>query len=90
MPAKINLIGTNIKKGNYLNVRILDRNNKPISQVKVAIKISGKTYYKVTDSNGYAKLKINLSPKYYSTNISIVDARNFQSSSLTNTVKVNR
>ena len=90
MPAKINLISTNIKKGNYLNVRILDRNNKPISQVKVAIRISGKTYYKVTDSNGYVKLKINLSPKYYSTNISIVNTRNFQSSSLTNTIKVNK
>ncbi len=77
IPATLKIVNTNIKKGTYLKVRLLDKNNKPIKSTQVKITVCGKTYIKTTDANGYAYLKINLNPKKYTVKVSIKDMRNY-------------
>ena len=77
IPATLKIVNTNIKKGTYLKVRLLDKNNKPVKATQVKITVCGKTYIKTTDANGYAYLKINLNPKKYTVKVSIKDTRNY-------------
>ena len=51
--------------GKYYKVRAYDDYGNDAKGVKVTIKFNGKTYYRNTDSNGYASLKISASPKTY-------------------------
>lgn len=46
-------------------VNIYDSDKKPISGVDVNITINGVTYNRITDSEGFAKLNINLNPGDY-------------------------
>lgn len=43
-----------------LEVRLCDANNNPIVDKDLTITINGKSYNRKTDSNGIAKLNINL------------------------------
>ena len=63
------LIGENLtknftSKGQY-KVKVLNNQGKPLSNQNVTINIHGVIYIKVTDSEGIAKLDINLNPGSY-------------------------
>ena len=51
--------------GKLYKVRVCDDNGKFVKNIKVAFKISGKTYYKYTDAKGYASFKITQKPGKY-------------------------
>ena len=52
--------------GSSYKVRVFDDNGNIAKGVKVKFTLSGKNYYRTTNSKGYAYLKINLKPKKYS------------------------
>ena len=51
--------------GSYYKVRAFGDDAQPIGGVTVVISVNGVDYNVVTDANGYASLKIRLSPKTY-------------------------
>lgn len=51
--------------GKYYKVRVYDDNGNIAKGVRVAINFNGKVYYRYTDSNGYASLKISAKAKTY-------------------------
>ncbi len=51
--------------GKSYKVKVLDDNGKPAQNVQVKFNINGKNYYRYTDSDGYALLKIGLKPNTY-------------------------
>ena len=54
------------KDGSYYVVRVIDDDGNPVSSgVPVNITVNGVTYTVITDSEGYARLAINLNPKEY-------------------------
>ena len=53
------------EKGNYFNVTLTDKRGNPLANQTVVIEINGHPYVKTTDSNGRARLKINLNPGSY-------------------------
>lgn len=62
-------------KGHYFEAT-LTQNNTPIANEKVVFTINSVNYTKVTDSNGIAKLQINLNPGNYIIHTSFKDLRN--------------
>ena len=53
------------KNGTQYYVQLLDNNNKPLINKTVSITVVGVTYNRTTDSNGWARLNINLNPGTY-------------------------
>ena len=53
------------EKGNYFNVSLTDKRGNPLANQSVVIEVNGHPYARITDSNGYARLKINLNPGSY-------------------------
>lgn len=51
--------------GSYYKVRVYDNYGRIAQNVSVKFNINGKNYYRTTDKNGFASLKINLKPKVY-------------------------
>ena len=51
--------------GSYYKVRVYDNYGRIAQNVSVKFSINGKNYYRTTDKNGYASLKITLNPKVY-------------------------
>lgn len=51
--------------GSSYKVRAFDDNGNIAVNAKVKFTVNGKTYYRYTDSNGYASLKISLKPNKY-------------------------
>jgi len=51
--------------GSSYKVRIFDDNGNVAENAKVKLTVNGKSYYKYSDSNGYASLKISLKPNKY-------------------------
>ncbi|MBP3791796.1 MAG: hypothetical protein ILA26_07190 [Methanobrevibacter sp.] len=51
--------------GSSYKVRVFDDNGNAVKNLKVKFTVNGKTYYRYTDSNGYASLKISLKPNKY-------------------------
>ena len=52
--------------GKYYTVRAIGDDGKPVGKGEVVgFKVNGVEYLGITDSKGYAKLKINLDPKKY-------------------------
>ncbi|MCC7554172.1 MAG: hypothetical protein KO202_06790 [Methanobacteriaceae archaeon] len=51
--------------GEYYEVKILDSKGQVLANKEVKMNINGIIYTKITDSNGIAKLKINLNPGKY-------------------------
>ena len=84
--TKISVQNMNLvpKSGEYFTARLLDENGNPVVGETVSFKISGisSTYKKTTDSNGYAKLQINLgSSKKYTVTVSFAGDENYNKSS---------
>ncbi|MGN0094385.1 MAG: Ig-like domain-containing protein, partial [Methanobrevibacter sp.] len=48
------------EKGNYFNFTLKDSNGNVLANKTVYINIAGKTYNRTTDSNGFARIQINL------------------------------
>ena len=69
--------------GDSYRVKVLDNFGNAASNAKVTFKINGETYYRYTDSDGYASLKISLDPNIYTITAS------FKGYSVTNQVTVN-
>lgn len=63
--TKIYVKSSTVKKGTDFVVTLKDQYGSLLVGQKVYIKICGKTYTKVTGSNGVAKIRINLNPKKY-------------------------
>ena len=53
------------KDGSTFNVTVLDGQGKPLANAKVTFNINGVFYNKISDSNGIARLNINLMPGEY-------------------------
>lgn len=51
--------------GKSYTVRVYDDHGNVLKNAKVAFKVNGKTYYRYSDENGYASLKISLNPNTY-------------------------
>lgn len=69
------------RNSSQLSVKLVDGNNKAISNKQVIICIAGKEYKKTTDANGAAKLTINLIPKTYNATIKFKGDNNYNASS---------
>ncbi|MGN0094058.1 MAG: hypothetical protein ACI37V_06370, partial [Methanobrevibacter sp.] len=50
----------NGERGNYFNFTLKDSNGNALANKTVYINIAGKTYTRTTDSNGFARIQINL------------------------------
>lgn len=72
---------TTYNKGKYLTTTLKDVNGNAIKNAKVSISLSGKVYSRVTDSNGQAKLFINLAPKTYTAKITFVGNNKYEKTS---------
>ena len=51
--------------GKSYTVRVFDDHGNVLRNAKVTFKVNGRTYYRYSNSNGYASLKIGLAPKTY-------------------------
>lgn len=63
MPVHFTSISKSVKKGKKISVKVLNKHNKIVKNVKVKIKVNKKTYYAKTNSKGIAKLKISIKAK---------------------------
>ena len=54
-----------LKQGSQLTITLTDADGKPLADKDIHISINGVEYNRTTDSNGEAKLKVNLSPGDY-------------------------
>jgi hypothetical protein len=80
------LIGNDVNKtfteNKTYNVLALDGQGNPLANQNITINIHGVFYYKMTDSNGTAKLNINLNPGNY------IATATWNGYSTSNTIKV--
>ena len=65
------------KSGKQLEVRLVDSDNKGISGETIYIIIAGKSYKRTTDSNGYARIGINLKAGNYSADIVFNESKTY-------------
>lgn len=88
---KLSLETSNLKKkyGNSdkFQVKATDNGN-PISNLKIALKIGSKTYYKITDDEGIVRLSINLKIGKYSIKSSLCTNKNYYASAVSNNLTV--
>ena len=61
------------KDGSAFEVKITDKNKKPVKDIAVLFTISGVTYTRYADQSGVAKLNINLNVGYYTISYAIND-----------------
>ena len=77
------------KDGSAWIVKLTDETDEVIADVNVGIGINGKVYYLKTDSEGIARLPINLAPGTYNLNATFSDD-DYESSFVNATVTVNK
>ena len=75
------------KNGKY-SVYLKDESDNPLSNEMIIITINGVSYTRITDSNGYASLNINLNPGNYSVNALFLGNNLYKSSFVENNVYV--
>ena len=75
--TKITIAQYGIFRGNYLNVYLKTTAGKAIANQTIKITINGKTYTKITNKNGLAKLKISLKSNIYSVSIKYAGKGNY-------------
>lgn len=63
--TKINNISDFVYRGEDFRVYLKDTRGNPVSNHYVKFTVNTRTYYSLTDSDGIAKLRINLNPKFY-------------------------
>ena len=72
IPAKITVKSTKILRGTYFKIYLYDNESNAISGQSVRFTVNGKTYSRITNSNGMASLKIGLAAGKYKMKISNV------------------
>jgi len=75
--TKITIAQYGIFRGNCLNVYLKTTSGKAITNQTLKITINGKTYTKITNKNGLAKLKISLKSNIYSVSIKYAGKGNY-------------
>ena len=89
---KVNLETSNVnmyyKDGSKFTATLKDKNKKAISNAKIKITISGKTYSQMTDKKGTASLNINLKSGKYPVLVEFDGTGKFEKASSKNTVQV--
>ena len=89
---KVNLETSNVnmyyKDGSKFTATLKDKNKKAISNAKIKITISGKTYSQMTDKKGTASLNINLKSGKYPVLVEFDGTGKFEKASAKNTVQV--
>ena len=86
--TKITVSSQSVARGKYLYAYLKDSSGKAISGQTVKIKFRGKTYTKVTNSNGRVSLKITSVASKYTTKITYAGNTSYKSSSKSFTLKV--
>lgn len=75
------------KNGKY-STYLKDEYGNPLSNERIIFNINGVGYSKITDSNGYASLNINLNPGNYSINVLFTGNNLYKSSTITNNIYI--
>jgi hypothetical protein len=83
LPTVFDIGNTYVSKGGYFEFRLKDSNGNLLKNKKVSITLNGKKYTVSTDSNGKAKIQVNLSPKQYDLSLSYSGESNYLSTSKT-------
>ena len=86
--TKITVASQSVARGKYLYAYLKDSSGKAISGQTVKIKFRGKTYTKVTNSNGRVSLKITSAASKYTTKITYAGNTSYKSSSKSFTLNV--
>ena len=89
--AKVNTkltSSSSVVRGRSLYTYLKDKNNNALSNKKISITISGKTYTVTTDKNGRASLKLSLKTGTYSTKINFAGDKTYNSQSLSKKIKI--
>ena len=86
--TKITVASQSVARGKYLYAYLKDSSGKAISGQTVKIKFRGKTYTKVTNSNGRVSLKITSVASKYTTKITYAGNTSYKSSSKSFTLNV--
>lgn len=80
-----------VVRGDYFNITLKDKNtNKILSNKTVTFTFNGKTYNKTTNSNGIASLALSAKANKYAINCSFAGDSNYQKTSQSFTVTVNK
>ena len=74
----VSISETTVKKGTYVMCNLTDTANKPIKGVVVTLTVNGVSYTRVTDSNGKARLNINLLSNTYDFQVSFAGSNSYQ------------
>ena len=77
-----------LNQGSELTVTLTDEDGKPLANKDVQILIVGVTYNRTTDSNGEAKLNINLLPGDYGLILTFDGDLFYKASTSVNSLKV--
>lgn len=89
---KVELKASNVnmyyKDGSKFTVTLKDKNKKAISNTKVKITVSGKTYTPTTDKKGSASLNINLKSGTYDILTDFDGTDRYEKQSIKNTIKI--
>lgn len=89
---KVELKSSNVnmyyKDGTKFTVTMKDKNKKAISNVKVKITVSGKTYTQTTDKKGSTSLNINLKSGTYDILTNFDGTDRYEKQSIKNTIKI--
>lgn len=86
--TKITVSSQSVARGKYLYAYLKDSSGKAISGQAIKIRFNGKTYTRVTDSNGGVYLKIGSVASKYTTKITYAGNTSFKSSSKSFTLTV--
>lgn len=74
----VDISGTTVKKGTYVICTMTDNSNKPMKNVVITLTVNGVSYTRVTDSNGQARLNINLLSNTYDLQVSFGGSNLYQ------------
>ena len=75
-------ISMKYRDGTQFKANLVDSQGKPYAGQSVTFNVNGVFYNRMTDSNGQAKLNINLMPGEY------IITSSYNSSSISNTIKI--
>ena len=76
------------KDGSAFKVALSDNDGNLLSNKSVIFNVNGKNYTKITDNDGVASMAINLNPGEYNIVSFFTGTKDYQSSSINNTIKI--
>ena len=75
--------------GDYFKVKLLDNDNKSISNAKITFSVNGVTYKNTTDNKGIASLQIRLRDGFYNVTTKFAGDSKYTSCSNVTTIAIN-